>query len=81
MRALPLFAAMSEANFAALLKAAFLQRFPPHTTLITEGELPDFLHIVVDGSVEMFSAHNGRETTIEISSARARIAMLPAVMS
>ena len=66
MRALPLFAAMSEANFAALLKAAFLQRFPPHTTLITEGELPDFLHIVVDGSVEMFSAHNGRETTIEI---------------
>ena len=66
MRALPLFAAMSQANFAALLKAAFLQRFPPHTTLITEGELPDFLHIVVDGSVEMFSAHNGRETTIEI---------------
>ena len=66
IRALPLFAAMSEANFAALLKAAFLQRFPPHTTLITEGELPDFLHIVVEGSVEMFSAHNGHETTIEI---------------
>jgi CRP/FNR family transcriptional activator FtrB len=66
VRALPLFAAMSEANFAALLNAAFLQRFPPHTTLIAEGELPDFLHIVVEGSVEMFSAHNGHETTIEI---------------
>jgi CRP/FNR family transcriptional activator FtrB len=66
VRALPLFAAMSGENFAALLNAAFLQRFPPHTTLITEGELPDFLHIVVDGSVEMFSVHNGHETTIEI---------------
>src|ERR1039457_977940 len=57
---------MSEANFEKLVGAAFLQRFPPHTTLINEGDLPDFLHIVVDGSVEMFSAHNGHETTIDI---------------
>jgi CRP/FNR family transcriptional activator FtrB len=66
IRALPLFSGMSEANFEQLVGAAFLQRFPVHTTLITEGELPDFLHIVVDGSVEMYSSHNGRETTIEI---------------
>ena len=66
IRALPLFRDMSEANFAALVAAAFLQRFPLHTTLINEGDLPDFLHIVVDGSVEMFSSHNGHETTIDI---------------
>ncbi len=66
IRALPLFRAMSDANFEKLLGAAFLQRFPLHTTLINEGDLPDFLHIVVEGSVEMFSAHNGHETTIEI---------------
>jgi CRP/FNR family transcriptional activator FtrB len=66
IRALPLFCDMSEANFAKLVAAAFLQRFPLHTTLIHEGDLPDFLHIVVDGSVEMFCAHNGHETTIEI---------------
>jgi len=66
IRALPLFCEMSEANFATLVGAAFLQRFPLHTTLINEGDLPDFLHIVVEGSVEMFSAHNGHETTIEI---------------
>jgi CRP/FNR family transcriptional activator FtrB len=57
---------MSEANFAKLVGAAFLQRFPLHTTLINEGDLPDFLHIVVDGSVEMFCTHNAHETTIEI---------------
>jgi CRP/FNR family transcriptional activator FtrB len=66
IRALPLFSDMSEANFVKLVGSAFLQRFPLHTTLINEGDLPDFLHIVVDGSVEMFSAHNGHETTIEI---------------
>ena len=66
IRALPLFSDMSESNFQELLNAAFLQRFPQHVTLITEGELPDFLHIVVDGSVELFGAHNGHETTIDI---------------
>ena len=66
IRALPLFRDMSEANFKKLIRAAFLQRFPLHTTLINEGDLPDFLHIVVEGSVEMFCAHNGHETTIEI---------------
>lgn len=66
IRALPLFCDMSETNFEKLVAAAFLQRFPPHTNLINEGDLPDFLHIVIEGSVEMFSAHNGHETTIDI---------------
>jgi CRP/FNR family transcriptional regulator, transcriptional activator FtrB len=66
IRALPLFCDMSEGHFDELVRAAFLQRFPQHVALITEGDLPDFLHIVVDGSVEMFSIHNGHETTIDI---------------
>jgi len=66
IRALPLFCDMSEENFEKLVGAAFLQRFPLHTTLINEGDLPDFLHIVVDGSVEMFCTHDRHETTIEI---------------
>ena len=65
-RTLPLFSDMSEANFAELLNAAFLQRFPQHVTLINEGGLPDFLHIVVDGTVELFGAHAGHETTLDI---------------
>jgi len=66
VRALPLFNDMSESNFAALMNAAFLQRFPIHVGLITEGDLPDFLHIVVDGTVELYATHDGRETTLDI---------------
>ena len=66
IRALPLFSDMTAANFEELISTAFLQRFPQHVTLINEGSLPDFLHIVVEGAVEMFSVHDGRETTIDI---------------
>lgn len=66
IRALPLFRDMSDANFAALTSAAFLQRFPPHVNLITEGDLPDFLHFVVEGAVELYATHNGHETTLDI---------------
>jgi CRP/FNR family transcriptional activator FtrB len=66
VRHLPLFREMSEDNFATLMNVAFLQRFPAHLTLITEGALPDFLHIVVDGTAELFAQHDGQETTLDI---------------
>lgn len=66
IRALALFRDMSDARFDELMRAAFLQRFPAHVVLIQEGEPPDFLHVVVDGTVELFATHQGRETTIDI---------------
>lgn len=66
IRALPLFHDINEDNFAALMNAAFLQRFPAHMNLITEGDPADFLHIVVEGTVELFARHDGRETTLDI---------------
>lgn len=66
IRALPLFREVREAQFKQLMSAAFLQRFPERMLLIKEGELPDFLHIVVEGSVELFASDDGHETTIEI---------------
>lgn len=66
VRELDLFADMAEANFDELMQAAFLQRFPPQVQLITEGDPADFLYIVVEGGVELFAAHGGRETSIEI---------------
>jgi CRP/FNR family transcriptional activator FtrB len=48
------------------MSAAFLQRFPDHVVLINEGDLPDFLHIVLEGTVELFANHDGRETTIDL---------------
>lgn len=66
IRALPLFRDVREAQFKQLMNAAFLQRFPERMVLIKEGELPDFLHIVVQGSVELYATDDGHETTIEI---------------
>ena len=63
---LPLFRAMAAEHFEALMSAALLQKFPERTALIREGELPDFLHVLVDGTVELFAGWDGRETTIEI---------------
>jgi CRP/FNR family transcriptional regulator, transcriptional activator FtrB len=66
VRALPLFKEVREAQFKKLMGAAFLQRFPERVTLIREGELPDFLHIIVEGAVELLGTDDARETTIEI---------------
>ena len=66
IRELPLFREMTTAHFDALLNAALLQKFPEHVTLIEQGEVPDFLHILVDGAVELYAACNDRETTIDI---------------
>lgn len=64
VRRLPLFRETTDAEFEALMQGAFLQRFPAHVTLINEGEPADFLHIVVEGMVELYATHTGRETTI-----------------
>lgn len=66
VRALPLFRNVGEVHFDRLMDVAFLQRFPAHVVLIEEGELPDFLHIVVEGTVELFARSAGRTTTLDI---------------
>ncbi|NOX73634.1 MAG: helix-turn-helix domain-containing protein [Alphaproteobacteria bacterium] len=60
----PLFASIGAESFAALTRGAYVQNFPPHTELITEGEAADFLHIVSTGCVELFSIWQGRETSM-----------------
>jgi CRP/FNR family transcriptional activator FtrB len=66
VRALPLFENVSKKHFDELMSTAFLQRFPQGVTLIREGDLPDFLHIVVEGSVELFASHDSHETVLDI---------------
>ena len=66
VRNLDLFAHMEDENFLMLMRASYVQNFPPQIELITEGEPSDFLHIVVAGSVELFSRWNGRETCVAI---------------
>ena len=63
---LPLFHGVAEAHVNTMLRAAFLQRFPARVELVREGEPADFLHVIVDGQVEVYSAYRDRETTVAV---------------
>ncbi len=64
IRNLALFSDMAEENFEALMRGAYVQNFPPRVDLAVEGDTPDFLHIILSGSVDLFSSWNGRETSM-----------------
>ncbi|WP_330628059.1 cyclic nucleotide-binding domain-containing protein (plasmid) [Thioclava litoralis] len=64
IRKLDFFAHMADDNFTSLMRGAYVQNFPAQIELITEGEPSDFLHIVISGSVDLFSSWNGRETSM-----------------
>jgi len=64
IRNLDLFADMTEAHFEDLMRASYVQNFPPQIELITEGDPSDFLHIVLSGSVDLFATWNARETSM-----------------
>ena len=64
VREMPLFATMSDEHFEHLLQGAQLQYFPAQDQLIAEGDPADFLHILVQGTVELFGSSDNRETTM-----------------
>ena len=64
VRSLPLFSGMQDAHFETLIEAGYLQRFPHGVALAHEGERPNFLHVLVEGSVEFYSVSRDRETTL-----------------
>lgn len=67
MRRIPFFSGVEPEQVEAMLRGAFLQRFPAHVELIHTGEPADFLHVIVEGTIEMFSGHRDRETTLGVS--------------
>lgn len=61
------FADLSAETMAILTSGALLQRYPAGTQIIEQGERPDFLNVLLDGSVEMVGiGADGRESIIEI---------------
>lgn len=64
IRELALFRTMADDAFETLFRVAYLQTFPPQVLLITEGDGADFLHVLVEGTVELFAGWNNRETTM-----------------
>lgn len=63
---LPLFREMPDRQRERIFAASFLQVFPPQLTLFEIGQRPDFLHVLVDGLVELYSTSAGRDTTMRI---------------
>jgi CRP/FNR family transcriptional regulator, transcriptional activator FtrB len=66
MKRLSLFGGVSPALVEGMLRGSYLQRFPAHVELVREGEQADFLHVVIDGQVEVYSAYRDRETTVAV---------------
>ncbi len=64
--ALPLFTSMGTEQRERIFAASFLQVFPPMLTLFEHEQRPDFLHILVDGMVELFTTNGDRETTMAL---------------
>lgn len=64
--ALPLFASMQPDARVEIFGAAFLQVFPPQLTLIETGGRADFLHVLIDGLVELFTVDGAREVTMQL---------------
>jgi CRP/FNR family transcriptional activator FtrB len=64
VRNLELFRGMEEDHFKAVMRGSYVQDFPPQIQLIAEGGRSDFLHILIEGSVDLYASWNGRETSL-----------------
>lgn len=67
LRRLPLFREMMTQTFDDLMQIAYSQTFPPQLELIRQGEYADFLHIIIEGSVELRATWNGRDTAMGVA--------------
>ena len=64
---LPLFARAAGPALDRLLRGATVERFPKGALLFAQGQAPGFLHVLLEGNVELIGVgEGGREATIEI---------------
>lgn len=66
LRRLPLFREMMTQTFDSLMQVSYTQSFPPQLDLFRQGEAADFLHIVIEGAVELHARWNGREAVMGV---------------
>lgn len=66
VRQIRLFSDMREENFSALMQAVYVQNFPPQVDLISEGDTPDFLQILLSGGVELYAGWEDQSTTMAV---------------
>lgn len=66
LKELPLFADMSDDNLKKLLSGALLEQFPVGIRLVREGDPADFLHVLIDGLIEVFTEQDGAEWGVSL---------------
>lgn len=66
VRDLRLFRDMAPSSFDKLMQAAYAQEFPARLEMIRQGARANFLHVVTQGSVELYSEWKGRDATMGI---------------
>jgi CRP/FNR family transcriptional regulator, cyclic AMP receptor protein len=67
LKAVPLFAGLSEPEIAALAQAAIVRTFPKNTIVVTEGERSDSLYVILSGRVKVFvSDEDGRDLVLNV---------------
>ncbi len=66
IRRLLLFRDMAAESFEALMKESSTRSYPAGQELIRQGDQADFLHIIIEGSVELFSSWEGRNGTMAV---------------
>lgn len=58
---LPVFSGLGRAQLTRLLQSSAIERHPPGTLLFRAGDRAEALHIILSGTVEIFSNGTGRE--------------------
>jgi CRP/FNR family transcriptional activator FtrB len=66
VRQLPLFAALPPSGFSELMQGAQALHVAAGEELIRQGGRAEFLHVVVEGRVELFAQWQGRSTTMAV---------------
>lgn len=64
LRRLPLFSEMMTQTFDGLMQITTSQSVPPGVQLIRQGDYAEFLHILVEGCVELQADWNGRASVM-----------------
>jgi CRP/FNR family transcriptional activator FtrB len=80
VRQVPLLAELPEPAFAALLRRALLQSLPRTTVLCEQGETPEYLHIVLSGSVTLVGRSTAGDETVVDFFGPGDVLIAPAVM-
>ncbi len=70
LKAVPLFATLSQDEIATLAEAAIVRTFPKNTIVVTEGERSDSLYVILTGRVKVFvSDENGKDLVLNVQDA------------